>query len=169
MFDWLVHSLGTWAAWALAATSLWLGSRSRRQAFWAWLTREDFYKNFSFLGLLWPRREGKRVWPEVVDDAKITYLERLEEARQFREGQIPKWERAIANIRFSGHMAFLIFEMARAIDLTAFRKRRPSSETAEKPPQIVNAECHINARAELRGTAIVRMNNSGDLTVGGSK
>jgi hypothetical protein len=169
MFDWLVHSVGAWAAWALAATSLWLGSRSRRQAFWAWLTDEHFYKNFSFLGLLWPQREGQRVWPEVVDDAKITYLERLEKARQFRGGQIPKWEVAIANIRFLGHMAFLVVEMARAIGLIAFLKRRPSSETAEKPPQIVNAECRINARAESRGTAIVRMKNSGDLTVGGSK
>lgn len=166
--DWFVHALCAWKTWA-AAAALWLSSRSGRKAFWVWLTREDFYKNFGFLGLLWPQREGKRVWPKVMDDAKITYLERLEKARQFRGGQIPKWEVAIANIRFLGHMAFLIVEMARAIDLIAFLKRRPSSETAEKPPQIVNAECHIDARAELRGTAIVRMNNSGDLSVGGSK
>lgn len=145
MFEWLVHSLG---AWAVAAAALWLSSRGRRQAFCVWLTREDFYKNFSFLGLLWPQREGKRVWPEVVDEAKITYLERLEKARQFREGQIPKWEMAIANIRFSGHMAFLMFEMAGAIDLTAFRK-------ANKRPHIVNLASRMEVRGGIRVTGAV--------------
>jgi hypothetical protein len=154
MFDWLVHSLGAWMTWA-AAAALWLSSRSRRKAFWVWLTRENFYKNFGFLGLLWPQREGKRVWPEVMDDAKITYLQRLEKARQFREGQIPKWEVAIANIRLSGHMAFLIVEMTRAIDLIAFLKRRPSSETAEKRPRIVNVACRMEARGGMRVTGVV--------------
>lgn len=158
-FDWLLHSLGAWATWALAAAALWLGSRSRRQAFWVWLTREDFYKNFGFLGLLWPQREGKRVWPKVMDDAKIVYLERLEKACQFRGGQIPKREVAIANIRFLGHMAFLIVEMARAIDLIAFLKRRPPTETAKTRvivpgvPQgvriAVNATCRIEASGVL--------------------
>ena len=171
MYEWIVHSLGALTT-CLVAVVLWLIARSRRKAFWAWLTREDFYKNFGFLGLLWPRREGKRVWPEVMDDAKITYLERLDKARQFREGQIPKWELAIANIRLLGQMVFLFFEMARAIDLITVLKQRSSSKAAEESPQIVNDQCHIIARnrvVQFAGTATVRMKNSGDLTVGNSK
>jgi hypothetical protein len=45
--------------------------------------------------------------------------------------------------------------------------KRMSSETANKRPRIVNAECHIVARVELRGAAIVRANSRGVLTVGG--
>jgi hypothetical protein len=41
-----------------------------------------------------------------------------------------------------------------------------SSEMANKRPRIVNAECHIGARVELRGAAIVRANSRGVLTVG---
>jgi hypothetical protein len=132
------------------------------------LTGEHFYKNFSFLGLLWPQREGKRVWPAVIDDAKITYLERLEKARQFREGQIPKWEMAIANIRFSGQVAFLFFETVRAIDLIAFRKQRSSSETAKKRPHhikshpipapaTVNATCNFEVRGGITTSGVVKV------------
>jgi hypothetical protein len=41
-----------------------------------------------------------------------------------------------------------------------------SSETANKRPRIINAECHIGARVELRAAAIVRANSRGVLTVG---
>lgn len=143
---WLLHSLGSWATWALAAAAaLWLSSRSRRQAFWVWLTDEHFYKNFGFLGLLWPRRERKRVWPKVMEDAKAGYLERLEKARQYRGGQLPKWWVALANIRFLVHMAFHVVEMSRTIVVT---KRRPRAE-----------------RVALSGTSTAHAANSGKLFI----
>jgi hypothetical protein len=61
-----------------------------------------------------------------------------------------------------------IGKIATALDFVRAAKRI-SLETAEKRPQIVNAECHIGARVELGGTAIVRTNNGGDLTVGSPK
>jgi hypothetical protein len=127
--------------------------RSRRQAFWVWLTDEHFYKGFGFLGLLWPQRERKRVWPKVMEESKLVYLERLEKARQYRGGHLPKGWVALANIRFLLHMAFLVIEMSRGIVAAtiraiAFRKRRRSLETANKRPRIVNAVCRIEARGD---------------------
>jgi hypothetical protein len=178
MFDWLIHSLGAWAPWALPVVVWWLSRRmrSRRQAFWVWLTDEHFYKGFGFLGLLWPLRERKRVWPKVMEEEKLVYLERLEKARLYRGGQLPKWWVALANIRLLGRMASHAVEMFRTtvvanVTAIAFRTRRPSSETAKERPQIVNAVCHIEAArvVEFGGTAKLRMKNSGDLTVGDSK
>ena len=112
------------------------------------MTDEHFYENFGFLGLLWPQRERKRVWPKVMEEAKIMYLERLEKARQYRGGQLPKWWVALANIRFLRQMSSLVIEMSRAVGIAtiwgiAFRKRRWSLETANKHRRIVNAGCHM--------------------------
>jgi hypothetical protein len=41
-----------------------------------------------------------------------------------------------------------------------------SSEMANKRPRVINAQCHIGARVELRAAAIVRANSRGVLTVG---
>jgi hypothetical protein len=154
--DWFLHALGAWAnlPWALAVAAWWLSSRSRRQAFWAWLTDEHFYKGFGFLGLLWPQLERKRVWPEVMEEAKVAYLERLEKMRQFRGDRLPKWWVALANIRFLQQMAFLVAEMSRTsvvatVRAIAFRKRRRSLEMANNHPLIVNATCRIEASGVL--------------------
>jgi hypothetical protein len=161
--DWFLHALGGWAhsPWALAVVAWWLSSRSFRKAFWVWLTDEHFYKGFGFLGLLWPQRQRKRVWPQVMEEAKVVYLERLEKARQYRGHQLPKWWVALANIRFLLHMAFLVVEMSRAIVVAtvraiAFRKRRRSLEMADKRPRIVNAACRMEVRAGItRATPVV--------------
>ena len=75
----------------------WFSSRTRRQAFWAWLTDERFYTHFGFLGLLWPQQQRKRVWPPVMEDLKAEYLERLEQARQYRGGSLPQSWVIVAN------------------------------------------------------------------------
>lgn len=112
----------------MVASVWWFSSRIRRQALWAWLTDERFYRHFVFLGLLWPRQQCKQVWPPVMDDAKAEYLERLEQARQYRGGPLPQGYVALANIRFVLQMAFLTIEMSRLIAVEtvkaiAFRKR----------------------------------------------
>jgi len=144
--NWFLHALGAWAnsPWVLvicaaviAATAWWLGSRGRRQACWVWLTDEHFYKCFGFLGLLWPQLERRRVWPEVMEEAKIVYLERLEQARLYRGGQLPKWWVALANIRFLLQMAFLVVEMSRAI----YRCNGPGDCISQAAP--VSADCEL--------------------------
>jgi hypothetical protein len=91
----------------------WVSSRTRRQAFWAWLTDERFYRHFGVLGLVWPQQQRKQVWPPVMDDAKAEYLERLEQARQYRGSPLPKWWVIVANTRFMWQMALLTIEMSR--------------------------------------------------------
>jgi hypothetical protein len=154
--DWFLHAPGalTHSPWTLAVVAWWLSSRSRRQAFWLWLTNEMFYKDFGFLGILWPQRQRKRVWPKVMEEAKLVYLKRLEKARQYRGDQLPKWWVAIANIRFLLHMAF-----ADANKLLSKPLRNPKThpelladdraKTALKPSDPAQGD-HDTAKAQKR-------------------
>jgi hypothetical protein len=70
-----------------------------------------------------------------MEEAKVVYLDLLEQARRYRGGQLPKCWVALANIRFLLQMAFLAVEMSRAIVVAtvqaiAFRKRRRSPRIA---------------------------------------
>jgi hypothetical protein len=129
-FDWVWHALAPWVGspWGLVvcgavtvAAISWFSSQGRRQAFWAWLTDEHFYRHFGFLGLLWPQQQRKQVWPPVIEDVKAEYLERLEQARQYRGGSLPRWWVILANARFLLQMAFLTIEMSRVIAVATLK------------------------------------------------